>query len=101
MPLSDDNWSKGKCGFKALQYMALGIPTIASSIGVNSEIIDDGINGYLASTDEEWENKITNLISSNKLRKKLGLAAHKTVENRFSVIANQTNYLNYFEQLLH
>ncbi len=54
MPLPDDEWSKGKCGFKALQYMALEIPAVASPVGVNTTIIQEGINGFLCTTDEEW-----------------------------------------------
>ena len=61
MPLPDDEWAKGKCGFKGLQYMSLEIPAILSPVGVNSEIIQDGVNGYLASTKEEWIEKISML----------------------------------------
>jgi len=58
MPLPDDEYSKGKCGFKLLQYMALGIPSVASPVGVNSKIITDGKNGFLANPHEEWEAKV-------------------------------------------
>ena len=81
MPLPDDDWSKGKCGLKALQYMALGIPTICSPVGVNSTIIDDGVNGYLADTPEEWLAKLKILIHSPKLRQNIGLAGRATVEH--------------------
>jgi len=50
-PLADDEWSKGKCGFKAIQFMACGVPVVAAAVGVNREIIQDGVNGFLASTD--------------------------------------------------
>jgi glycosyltransferase involved in cell wall biosynthesis len=84
MPLPDDEWSKGKCGLKALQYMALGIPTVCSPVGVNSEIIQDGANGMLASTDSEWVEKLTTLLRSAKLRAQLGAAGRKTVEEKYS-----------------
>lgn len=84
MPLPDDNWSKGKCGLKALQYMALGIPAICSPVGVNSTIIEDGENGFLAGNVEEWVEKIKLLIHSHELRRKLGRAGRATVEREYS-----------------
>ncbi len=84
MPLPDDNWSRGKCGLKALQYMALGIPTICSPVGVNSTIIRDGENGFLANSDVEWIEKITQLIHSPELRQKLGHAGRDSVECSYS-----------------
>ena len=101
MPLYDDDWSKGKCGFKALQYMALEIPTIVSPVGVNTEIIKDGENGYFANNDEEWREKIALLINSSELRSKLGKEGRKTVVNNYSTEANKNNYLNYFNKLVH
>ena len=84
MPLPDDPWSRGKCGLKALQYMALGIPSVSSPVGVNSEIIDDGRNGMLASTEDEWIEKLATLLRSVELRKKLGDAGRITVETKYS-----------------
>jgi glycosyltransferase involved in cell wall biosynthesis len=84
MPLPDDNWSKGKCGLKALQYMALGVPTICSPVGVNSTIIRDGENGFLAGSKAEWIEKISHLIHSPDLRRKLGFAGRETVEREYS-----------------
>jgi len=85
MPLPENEWTKGKCGMKALQYMGLGIPTVCSPVGVNTEIIRDGENGFLAANDEQWTQKLTLLLHSPELRKKIGLAGRKTVEERFSV----------------
>ncbi|HLU85364.1 MAG TPA: glycosyltransferase family 4 protein, partial [Vicingaceae bacterium] len=93
MPLPDDEWAKGKCGFKGLQYMALEIPTIMSPVGVNAEIIKDGENGFLANTDEEWITKIEWLIESEELRKKLGKAGRQTIIERYSIEANKDKYL--------
>lgn len=84
MPLPDDQWSKGKCGLKALQYMALGVPTICSPVGVNSDIIQDGENGFLADAKDEWIEKLKRLLASNELRRKLGAAGRRTVEEKYS-----------------
>ena len=100
MPLPDDEWAKGKCGLKGLQYMALGIATVMSPVGVNSEIIQDGANGYLASTDQEWFNKISILIESETLRDKIAKAGRQTVEEKYSVNAQKDNYLKYFNTLV-
>src|SRR5205085_9303190 len=84
MPLSDDEWSRGKCGAKALQYMALGIATICSPVGVNRDIVQHGVNGFLASTPDEWLARLRELLDDVELRRRLGSAARKTVEQRFS-----------------
>ncbi len=84
MPLPDDNWSKGKCGLKALQFMALGIPTICSPVGVNTDIIQDNENGLIADSDDEWVEKLRRLLRSRDLRERLGRAGRQTVEERYS-----------------
>ncbi len=100
MPLPDDQWVKGKCGLKGLTYMALEVPTIMSGVGVNTEIIHDGVNGFLANTEEEWINKISQLIESFELRKQLGIQGRETVEERYSVESQKNNYLTRFNELL-
>ncbi|MFW5724898.1 MAG: glycosyltransferase family 4 protein [Bacteroidota bacterium] len=100
MPLPDDAWSKGKCGLKGLQYMALEIPTIMSPVGVNTEIIHDGENGFLASTHQEWVEKLSQLIESAHLRKKLGENGCKTVSSEYSVEANKEKWLDAFNSVL-
>lgn len=99
MPLPDDEWAKGKCGLKGLQYMALGIPTIMSPVGVNTEIIRDGENGMLATTTEEWVEKLEKLIADNNLRLRIGEKARQTVEEHYSVNAWKDRYLRLFEAL--
>ena len=84
MPLPDDQWSRGKCGLKALQYMALGVPTVCSPVGVNTEIIQDDENGLIASTEDEWVEKLTRLLRSAELRGRLGRAGRETVDARYS-----------------
>lgn len=93
MPLPDDEWAKGKCGLKGLQYMALGIPTIMSPVGVNTEIIRDGENGMLATTTEEWVAKLEQLIESKELRANIGRTALHTVKQQYSVDAWKGKYL--------
>ncbi|MFN5324902.1 MAG: glycosyltransferase family 4 protein [Bacteroidota bacterium] len=100
MPIPDDDWSKGKCGLKGLQYMALAIPAVMSPVGVNSEIIQHGSNGYLASTDEEWVKCISSLIDDADSRKSMGLAARQTVIDKYSVHSQKENYLKAFEGML-
>lgn len=99
MPLPDDEWAKGKCGLKGLQYMALEIPTIMSPVGVNTEIIRDGENGFLATTPEEWTEKLSRLIEDPALRQRLGSQARRTVEERYSVRSQQQVYLRHFDAL--
>ena len=84
MPLPDDAWSRGKCGLKALQYMGLGIPAVVSPVGVNTEIVVDGVNGLIAGTDDEWIDRLATLMNDAALRNKLGIAARESVEQRYS-----------------
>ena len=100
MPLPDDEWAKGKCGLKGLQYMALEIPTLMSPVGVNAEIVQDGENGFLPETTSEWVAQIEKLISSPALRKKIGAKARRTVEEKYSVNAWKEKYLELFSSLL-
>lgn len=96
MPLPDDKWSRGKCGFKGLQYMSLGIPAIMSGVGVNRDIIEDGINGFIAQTEKEWVEKLIMLIENPELRTKLGAKGKETIEKRYSVQSLKDSYLNFF-----
>lgn len=100
MPLPDDPWARGKCGLKGLQYMGLGLPTIMSPVGVNTEIIRDGENGYLAAGTEEWVQKIATLVEDADLRRRMGAEARRTVEERYSVHAWRDRYLTIFNNLI-
>jgi glycosyltransferase involved in cell wall biosynthesis len=97
MPLQHDIWSEGKCGFKGLQYMSLGMATLMSPVGVNTEIIEHGKNGYLVSSAGEWEEKLELLLTDAALREQLGHNGRETIRNRYSVEANKNNY----DQLFH
>jgi glycosyltransferase involved in cell wall biosynthesis len=96
MPLPDDEWSRGKCGLKGLQYMALEIPTLMSPVGVNSEIIQDGQNGFLPRDDAQWFERLSALLEDAALRERLGKAGRDTVQQRYSRRAWSDRY----EQLL-
>lgn len=84
MPLLDTECARGKCGFKALQYMSVGTPCVISSIGMNTEIVEDGVNGYLAGSPEEWFERLERLILDPDLRHRMGKAARQTVVERYS-----------------
>jgi glycosyltransferase involved in cell wall biosynthesis len=85
MPMPDDMWSRGKCSLKALLYMAMGLPAVCSAVGANLEVISHGESGILASTADEWVASIEELIADAELRQRLGAAARKTVEARYSM----------------
>jgi glycosyltransferase involved in cell wall biosynthesis len=84
MPLPDDEWARGKCGFKALQYMALGIPTVLSPVGVNVSIAQGGA-ALLASTAPEWKESLRSLILDPVRRSELGAAGRRRVEEEYSI----------------
>jgi glycosyltransferase involved in cell wall biosynthesis len=84
-PLTDDEWSKGKCGFKAIQCMACGVPVVAAAVGVNREIITDGVNSFLAATRDEWVVKLKRLLADAGLRADMASAGRRTIEERYSL----------------
>lgn len=100
MPLEDSEWSKGKCGFKGLQYMGMGKPAVMQDIGVNRTIIQDGVNGFLASTPEQWSECLSRLVEDADLRRRIGCAARETVVQHYSMIAWRDRYLQLFNELL-
>lgn len=96
MPLNDDQWAKGKCGFKALQYMSLGIPAIVSPVGVNTKIVDHEKNGWICDSDEEWKITLENILINHELAKETGKRARQKIIENYSVQSNTTNFLNLF-----
>jgi glycosyltransferase involved in cell wall biosynthesis len=88
MPLPDNPWTRAKCGLKALQYMALGIPPVVSPVGVNAEIVTHGVDGLHATTDDSWIESISRLLSEPDQRARLGAEARLTVERRYSARVN-------------
>lgn len=85
MPLTDSPWARGKCGYKLIQYMACGLPVVASPVGVNSDIVEHGVNGFLATTDAEWNEAIATLLRDPDLRHRMGQAGRKKVEEQYSL----------------
>jgi glycosyltransferase involved in cell wall biosynthesis len=85
MPLTDTPWARGKCGYKLIQYMACGLPVVASPVGVNKEIVEHGVNGFLAETDGEWRSAVETLLSDADLRRCMGAAGRKKVEESYSL----------------
>ena len=98
-PLPDEPWVYGKSGLKALQYMALGIPTVASAVGMNFKVIEDGVSGFLVKNDREWITTITRLIDDPALRARVGKASRSRVLDTYSVKVNQPTYLSIFKEV--
>jgi L-malate glycosyltransferase len=99
-PLPNEEWVFGKSGLKAIQYMALGIPTVATAIGANFRVIENGVSGFLVSSKEQWVYALSQLIENPQLRKSIGTAARKKVEENFSIHKNKFNYLKVLENVL-
>lgn len=95
-PMLNDEWAKAKTPFKTIQYMSADIPVVASNVAGNKDIIQDGQNGFLCSNDKEWVDKLSLLIKDESLRRRLGGAGRKTVEERFSLTINTPKFLGIF-----
>ena len=85
MPLTDSPWERGKCGYKLIQYMACGLPVVASPVGVNPQIVHDGVNGFLADGPAAWLSRLEQLLGDAALRASMGTAGRRRVEAEFSV----------------
>jgi glycosyltransferase involved in cell wall biosynthesis len=93
MPLPDNEWSKGKCSMKGIQYMGLAIPAVMSNIGMNKEVIEHGTNGMLADTENDWMQALSLLVENEEMRRKLGDAGRQTVEEKYSIQAWKNKWL--------
>ena len=98
-PLPDEEWVLGKSGLKALQYMALGIPTLATAIGTNFRIIENDVSGFLVNSEDEWLMQLGNLMSDPDLRSRIGKNGRNHVQKYYSVRANEPVYLSIFEDV--
>jgi glycosyltransferase involved in cell wall biosynthesis len=85
MPLPDTPWTRGKCGYKLIQYMACGLPVIASPVGVNSQIVDHGVNGFLAESEADWRDAADRLLNDPQLRKSMGDAGRRKIEQGYAL----------------
>jgi glycosyltransferase involved in cell wall biosynthesis len=96
MPLQNDLWSEGKCGFKLIQYLALGIPAVASPVGVNDKIVDEGVNGFLCNSYEDWERMLKKLINDVQMRKSMGEMGRRKVIEKYSVQTYEREFIALF-----
>jgi len=98
MPLVDEPFAYGKCGYKLIQYMAAGVPALGTAIGANTDIISDGVSGFLASSDVEFADKLVALLRNEALRRRIGSAGRERVEERFSLASQQGKVLDSLER---
>ncbi len=99
MPLWDSVWTRGKCGYKILQYMGVGTPVVASDVGVNSQIIKSGENGFLARTEDDWVRSIAALIDNAELRRSFGLRGRELVEKEYSIERFANLYVDLLQEV--
>ncbi|MEQ8338508.1 MAG: glycosyltransferase [Cyclobacteriaceae bacterium] len=97
MPLPDDEWAKGKCGFKLIQYLALEIPAVASPVGVNTDIIQHGQTGFLANSPEEWTASLKTLLQDPSLSAEMGKKGRALTEEKYSAQSQKDAFLGLFE----
>lgn len=93
MPLPDDEWSNGKCGFKAIQYLALGIPALVSPVGINTKIVEDGVSGYVCRTGGDWIERLEELINDAELRRSMGMRGREKIVREYSREANRQVFI--------
>ncbi|MDA0745362.1 MAG: glycosyltransferase, partial [bacterium] len=98
-PLPDDPWTRGKGGYKLLQYLSMGIPAVASPVGVNREIVTDGVHGFWASNSAEWVGCLERLVEDASLRRALGGAGRRKVEACYSLERSNRHLLQILESV--
>lgn len=100
MPLQDEPWQRGKCGYKLIQYMACGLPVVASPVGVNASLVSHGRDGYLASTESEWKNALIQLIDSVELRRRMGREGASKVRRTYTLQAQAPRLAKVLESVV-
>jgi len=99
MPLKNSDFEMGKCAFKAIQYMSLGIPAVVSAVGANKKVVDHEINGYLIENEVDWLNKLEHLLNNLQLRTDIGLNARKKIIAEYSVNSCKSDFYNLFNKI--
>lgn len=99
MPLHDSAWEKGKCGYKLIQYMACGKAVVASPVGVNRQLVSEGVNGFCASSEAEWVSALERLLKDADLRQACGLASRQRVENLYCLQKTAPQLVALFKEL--
>jgi len=99
MPLNEDLWSRGKCGLKIIQYLSVGVPVVCTPVGINCDIVQNGTNGYWATTHEEWVDRITILIQNPDLRQRMGFNGIEAVEREYSLAVTSEKFLKVLQGL--
>jgi glycosyltransferase involved in cell wall biosynthesis len=99
MPLNDDLWSQGKCGLKIVQYLSVGLPVVCTPVGINSDIIQNGENGFWAANNQEWIDRLSTLIQNPDLRYQMGLKGIEKVEKEYSLAVTSEKYLQVLQSL--
>lgn len=99
MPLPDGPWEQGKCGYKLIQYMACGKPAVASPVGVNADIVQHGVNGFLAGGEQQWLDALTRLLSDAELRARMGSRGRDMAEQDYSLQVTAPRLLKLLESV--
>ncbi|MGB9628826.1 MAG: glycosyltransferase family 4 protein [Thermodesulfobacteriota bacterium] len=99
MPLVDDPWSWGKCGLKIIQYQGVGVPVVCTPVGINRDLVEDGVNGFYATTPKEWEEKLSILIEDSFLREKMGVEGRKRVLEGYTLQTCAPRLLSILERV--
>jgi glycosyltransferase involved in cell wall biosynthesis len=97
--MPDDDWSRGKCGLKVLQYMAAGLPVVANPVGIHRELVRHGENGFLVETPKEWQEAIGRLAHDPTLRLGMGRAGRQRVEAEYAVAVGAQHWLEILERI--
>lgn len=100
MPLPDEPWARGKCGYKLIQYMACALPVIASPVGVNRDIVEHGANGFLAASEQEWKIALSTLLGDAGLRQRMGRAGRAKVEADYSLAVHAPRLIEVLKSIV-
>ena len=101
VPLPDVPWNHWKFFFKTIQYMAVGLPVVAQRMGSNAAVIEDGVNGFLVESQDEWYDRLRSLTDDPSLRERMGMAARETVVQRFSADVHLPRVASVFDAAVH